>query len=521
MGSAFAGISMPLSPAARLSIEELAVPFGPERAHARQVADLALRLFDETHVVFGIPAEDRDALEGACLLHDAAYAEAPRRHAEAMAAAVLHRRMPGFGSAQRRLMASLIRLHPAGIAFATARTRARRQPQPRRALYAAALLRIADALDAARLQDVAIASVRVTTRRIRVNVRPGHFPGGLDSARAQAARWREAFPADLDLQAVRSGSPAPLLAAGMSIHEAARRLLALQDRVMRANVEGALRGAGDQPLHDLRIAIRRMRVVLRAFRKPLGLASAVRIDRDLQQLNRTLGLARDLDVWIGFFSNEAVSRQFTGHRLWAGFVRHQLELRRLQQATVRRQLHGARFRALAARIDRLLRVELPAAEAAGPPQPLAGPARRAVGKHLRMVLRHGDLRRSRSPEKLHRLRIALRRLRYLGGLLGEVLGRPVRKLGRRTHAIERVLGEMRDADLALARIRQEGPAPPRLLVRQLERLRRADTAVLEAAWNRLVEPAFILPLRRELKPEAPAGPADRPGRRRARAARTS
>jgi CHAD domain-containing protein len=290
-----------------------------------------------------------------------------------------------------------------------------------------------------------------------------------------------------------------LVAESIPIHEAVRRLLFVHYGMMLANVDGTLAGGAEESLHDLRIAIRRMRAVLRAFRKLLVPLSAQRIDRDLQQLNRALGLARDLDVWIGFFSNEAVSNQFTGHRLWRGFVAHQLELRRLQQATVRRQLSGARFRALRNRIERFLRVEIPAAAALASPAPVAALARRTMAKRVRSTLELGHLRRSRVPEKLHRLRIALRRVRYLGDFFGSVLGRPVRKLCHRTHAIERILGQLRDADITLSRIRQEGPAPPRLLVRQLEELRRANAASLERAWNRFEDPRFISELRRQLK----------------------
>jgi len=245
--------------------------------------------------------------------------------------------------------------------------------------------------------------------------------------------------------------------------------------------------------------VRRMRSVLRAFRGPLKRTSAARVDRDLQQVNRILGIARDLDVWIGFFSTEAMSAQFTGHRLWPRFVAHQIALRRLQQATVRRQIHGARFAALQSRIERLLRVELPAEAVSAPPVALVGPARRALAKGLRRALGLGRWRHSRSPEKLHRLRIALRRLRYLGVFFGPLLGRSVRKVSRRAHALERVLGGMRDADLILSRILQEGPTPPRLLVKQLERRRQADAATLESAWTRFEDPESILDVRRQLK----------------------
>jgi len=490
---------MSLTFSTRSAIEELWARFGAEAGHARQVADLAVKLFDATSAFFGIPAEDRVRLEAACLLHDVAYGVNPRRHAALGGEIVRRRGVEGFAPADARWIASLIRLHSASLTFAEARFRAARLPDARRALYAAALLRIADALDASHLQDASVVSVRAMKTRIRVGVRSAQFPRNVEFGRRQSAFWRDAFPVDVELRLLVGGPQIPLLTPSVSFHEGVRRLLFLHYRTVLANVNGALAGTNDEALHDLRIGLRRMRAVLRAFRRPLARTSAERIDRDLQQLNRVLGLARDLDVWIGFFSTESVSAQFTRHRLWPKFVAHQIELRRLQQATVRRQIHGARFAALQSRIERFLRVELPAAAVGAPPAPLAGLARRALSKSLRRALELGHLRQSRSPEKLHRLRIALRRLRYLGSFFGPVLGRPVHKLSRRTHALERVLGQMRDADLALSRILQEGPTPPRLLVRQLERLRQTDAAALEGAWSRFEDPQFILGLRSLLK----------------------
>jgi CHAD domain-containing protein len=489
---------MPLSPSTRSSIDALCAKFENENAHSRQVASLALKLFDATHVLFGIPAGDRPVLEAACLLHDIAYGINPRRHAEAGAAIVRAEGVEGFAGEPLAAIAVLIRLHASSLTLETARGLVKRGLDPHRLLYSAALLRIADALDSCHLQDAVIASVGVTKLRIRVGVRCAHFPPSVDAARRQAALWREAFPVDIDFRLLVSREP-PLLSRATPVHEAIRRLAFLQFGTVLQNVDGALEGSGNEALHDLRIAIRRMRTVLRAFPKPLAETSAARVQGDLQQLNRVLGIARDLDVWIGFFSKESVSLQFTGHRLWAKFVSHQLELRRLQQTTVRRHLHGARFMALRARISRLLRVELPRAGALAPEVPVEGPARQALGRALRRALERGHLRKSRSSEKLHRLRIALRRVRYLGAFFGPALGRPVRKLSRRTHALERLLGEIRDADLALERIRQEGPTPPRLLVRQLERIRQANEATLESAWRRFEDPQFLLGLRRQLK----------------------
>ena len=489
---------MSLPATARFAIEELCFKFEVETSHGYHVASLALKLFDATHVVFGIPIEDRALLEAACLLHDVGYTLSPRDHAEVGARLVRAAKLPAFSPEQVTEIVTLIRLHPLSLKLEKARPIAKRLPDPRRTLYAAALLRIADALDGCHLQDAAITSIRATSRRIRVGVSCAHFPQSVEAARHQASLWREAFPADIDLRLVGGGQPA-LVGPSTPLYEAIRRLLYVHFKTLLINVDGALAAHGDEALHDLRIAIRRMRVVLRAFQEALVSTSGERIERDLQQMNRILGIARDLDVWIGFFSTESVSRQFTGHRLWKGFVAHQLELRRLQQATVRRQLHGARFNALRIRISRFLRIEIHRAASAVPETPVTGLARQVLRKSLRRAMELGHLRRSRSPEKLHRLRIALRRVRYLAGFFGPALGRPVRKLARRAHSLERVLGEMRDADLALARIVQEGPTPPRLLVRQLERLRQADSATLESAWGRIEEPPFLLGLHRLLK----------------------
>jgi CHAD domain-containing protein len=488
----------------RLSVEELCSKYGNEESHGRHVAALALKLFDETHGLFGIPAEDRPLLEAACRLHDLGYALNPRRHTEIGERLVRGEGLKGFAPAQRECIAMVVGLHGAPLGFEKARARANRSADSRRVLHLAALLRIADALDYSHLQDATIVSVRATKRQIRVNVRCDQFPRSLDVARRQANLWREALPADIDLRLAsrRSARAKPLLEPLLSIHEAIRRLLFLQYRIVLVNVEEAV-NADIEALHDLRIAVRRMRAVLRAFPKALAATSAVRVNLDLQRLNRILGLARDLDVWIGFCSKESVAEQFTGHRLWAGFVAHQLELRRLQQATVRRHLQGSGFSGLRLRIGRLLRIELPATARSEPPAPLGRPARRALAKNLRRVQKLAHLRHSRYPDKIHRLRIALRRVRYLSGFFYDALGRPIRKLYKRAHAVESVIGQIRDADLALARILSEGPTPPRLLVRQLERLRQADTAELDGAWRRFVDPLFVAELTDELE-ERPA-----------------
>jgi CHAD domain-containing protein len=122
-----------------------------------------------------------------------------------------------------------------------------------------------------------------------------------------------------------------------------------------------------------------------------------------------------------------------------------------------------------------------------------------VAKNLSQALELAAYRNARSLDKLHRLRIALRRVRYLGTAFADILGPPEGALVKRIHGVEAALGRLRDTELASARIRREGPAPPRLLVLRLERRRRKAIAELASAWKGLAEPGFLAGVRRSLE----------------------
>lgn len=336
---------------------------------------------------------------------------------------------------------------------------------------------------------------------MRLRVTCHDFSPGPAQAERKADLWRQVFPAEVRVvRAARpSVRPAPLLAADLPVIEGARRLLFFNFSSLLENAHAAQGAADGEALHGARVGIRRMRAVLRAFRKPLASTSAARIDRDLRRLNATLSDVRDLDVWIDLLTGKTLRQQLATHPRGLRFIDHQVELRRLQHATVRRHLGGASFAALQTRIGRLLRIELPRLLPNSPPGSLVILSRRALAKNLRQALDLADLRHARSLKKQHRLRIALRRVRYLGDSLAELLDPSVRALVKRVHKVEWALGRLRDTDLAFARIRREGPAPPRLLVRRLELRRRNAEAELAKTWARLTEPGFLAGVRCKLQ----------------------
>lgn len=458
------------------TIEQLCDRHGNENVHTEHVAALAVQLFDATHRWLGLPHPERRLLAAAARLHDVGYCADPVHHTEQSADIVLHEGIEGFSLAQRQLIAAIIPAHNGRLDNII--------DQPHRVLALGAFLRVADGLDHGHVQDAAIMKVTRKERSIRVTVRSPHFPFNLTKADRKADLWRAVFP--LDIQFILAPGPvAPLIRADTPASEAARRLMSLQFKTMTINLDAAVAGTGSEPLHDVRVAIRRLRVLLRTFRKQIPKSSRKNIDAALGQLNRDLGPTRDMDVWVDALESDAVRRALARSRLWPAYIEHHRQRRKLRQTTVRRCLRGAHFAALRGRIARLLRAELPALAKSDPASNLPVFALKKIRKSLRQAMKLAPLRRSDSPAEMHRLRIALRKARYLGEFFEPVLDPTMQTRLRHVRAVEQSLGKLHDTDAGLARAQHEGPLPPRALTALLQDRRRQQVKRLNNAWLQL------------------------------------
>lgn len=484
----------------RLSVEQLCARYENDDVHAEHVTRLALKLFDATHRWLGMSRDDRGLLEAASRLHDVAYRVDPVHHPERGAEIAWCEGVKGFSSDERACIAAIILLCAGKWKTVSRHPIVKSLREPRQAMQLGVYLRIAEGLDWAHVQDAAIVGVKRSSRQIRVRVRSDWFPANLARADQKADLWREVFPLDIRFVREKSRHPRPMVEPGMPALEAARRMLSVQYKTILADVEGAIMGEDIEPLHRIRVAIRRLRCLLRTFRR--FLPNTDRIDEVLGSLGNALGPARDLDVWVSFLRSEEVSLVVPDTPRWRALVRHQQQVRRLQLPTVRRELRGARFPALRRGMATLLRAQLPSLLGAGLAVRLEQFAAKKFRKELRHVRELGSLRRSSSPKKLHRLRVALRRARYLGEFFGPVLGNSADKLTRRLHRVEKPLAAMHDLDVGLALLRQSGPAAPRAFVDLVATRREAQRSRIEPAWQQLVK--LQKKARRELRAARPA-----------------
>lgn len=152
----------PLPAADRMrSVRELGGRYRYDAAHAEHVRWLAMRLFDDLAPGSGLVSDDRPLLEAAALLHDVGHHVAYEAHHKHSYHLISHAEIPGFTSAETRLIAAIARYHKGAL------PKARHEAVEglddaalARVTRLAAVLRIADGLD--RTQGQRVGSVRAS-----------------------------------------------------------------------------------------------------------------------------------------------------------------------------------------------------------------------------------------------------------------------------------------------------------------------------------------------------------------------
>lgn len=221
---------------------------------------------------------------------------------------------------------------------------------------------------------------------------------------------------------------------------------------LRLHAPACLAEAPAVGVHQSRVALRRMRSMLKLFRPALQLDGLVDFDARLRVLATALGPARDLDVFrtgVGAALAEALPdepRLATLHRRAAA-------ARLAAYAALPPLLHGPGFRAVlwqgAALIERL--------EALPAKGDLRDFAAGVLARRHRRLKRAGDDIENLPPAALHALRLDGKRLRYAAELLLPLWdGRAGRRYLRRLARLQEALGLANDAEVARGLVRGLG-----------------------------------------------------------------
>jgi CHAD domain-containing protein len=238
-----------------------------------------------------------------------------------------------------------------------------------------------------------------------------------------------------------AAGPAVVAALAGDVH----RLLSAEPDV-RADVPDAV--------HQMRVATRRLRSVLRSYRDVFHREPIDEIRDELRWLAGLLGVARDAEVRAARFQ-ALVDEQPAAHRP----VGHQLvDTERARYATAYREvldvLDGERYAQLRRRLTEL-RADPPLRPArAGRPATklFAAVLRNDFRRVRRLVRAEPSVPASDRIAHLHEIRKAAKRLRYSAEAADEMLDGPADELARCAKKLQTVLGDHRDAIEAIATI---------------------------------------------------------------------
>lgn len=187
-----------------------------------------------------------------------------------------------------------------------------------------------------------------------------------------------------------------------------------------------------EPVHDLRVAIRRFQQALAAFRQVLPRREVKRIRRKLKQLLDAAGGVRDCDV---------VTKILAGRELpGVAALKRKLHERRKAALPV---LVAALDRWVARRCSSKWRAALLAC-------PIEDGLQSGLHRSARKFLAHGDAAAGEkaSVADLHRFRIEAKKFRYTLELFEPSWGPPVREWLDRLKPVQTLLGDIHDSYMA-------------------------------------------------------------------------
>ncbi len=226
-----------------------------------------------------------------------------------------------------------------------------------------------------------------------------------------------------------------------------KAMIQAQLAAVLAHDPGTRLGSHPEDLHQMRVATRRLRALLRAARPMLAPEWVEPLRAELAWLADLLGTVRDLDVLLGHVRDQAALLKPAERRAFARL------LRRLDAEWV--QARAAMLEAL--RSERYLRLLDRVEDAGRAPRVVAtavslGAIAGSEFDKLRKAMRAlGD---EPSDAELHAIRIRGKRARYAAELAEAAIGKPATRFIRTARLFQDVLGEHQDAVVAEQRLRR-------------------------------------------------------------------
>jgi CHAD domain-containing protein len=240
--------------------------------------------------------------------------------------------------------------------------------------------------------------------------------------------------------------PKPLDASAPALDHVLAMLRA-QLEAVRAHDPGTRLGEDPEELHQMRVAVRRLRAILRAVRPMFEPGAVEPLREELAWLGTALGDVRDLDVMRAYLKTELATLPPLERRGGQRLLRLLEEARERTRQELLRALDDDRYLGLLDRVSETI-AHPPVAD---PGVSLRDLATREFQK-LRKVV--DALPEVPGDADLHEVRIKAKRARYAAELAAPVEGGPAERFVQKAKRLQDILGEHQDAVVAEGRLRE-------------------------------------------------------------------
>jgi len=245
---------------------------------------------------------------------------------------------------------------------------------------------------------------------------------------------------------------------------------------------------GDEPeaLHKQRVAVRRLRALLRSAAPMLDPIWSNQLREELGWLGRSLGSVRDLDVLLVHLREEVRALEGDDRSAGLQLIAALDEERTAARGELVRALGSTRYLTLLARLEEAV----PGPRWVGDDIPVEELAAKSFRKLAKAANAFG---KDSTDEELHAVRIRAKRARYAAELAETLVGKPATRFVQRARELQDVIGEHQDAVVAEERLRaaaakartpQAAISVGRLVERERVRRRRSRARVPKS-WRKL------------------------------------
>ena len=322
----------------------------------------------------------------------------------------------------------------------------------------AAIADLADGLTAAGTRDATVAAALDDGDAVELLVSGnGSVRDTVTRARSKVGAWNATMLRPIRAVVVYEGTrpPTSALPPEPTAADVARRVLQTQWETFLSRVHGLRYSEDIEYVHELRVALRRLRAALKAFRKALdGLVPPLRAE--LKQLADALGKVRDPDVFRVFLRGYMAQAPADHGPYLRGLLRAERRRRSRGFRALLGVMESEQFAAFRAKYDPILTGRAAEGGLVALPgfadEPLRRHAPRVLLRRLRVVKRTGRGLATAPAEQQHALRIQCKRLRYTAEFLADLYPNGLDRITAPMLGMQDALGDVHDADVYAERI---------------------------------------------------------------------